>query len=479
MMCSTCTVTPRRNRGDPVNKTAPRWSVGKLLLGIAFASLIAPTAHAETTLVEKDGWTFGLDGRINAFLSWGVGDDFPEGNPDPFVDTNGDGIPDGEPAGQHNVVDGFGFRSEQHSDPERNYNAVRVRSGFVSNVLGVWLKKQLSETTTAKAYTAFWTATETESRDQWITRSTDVREAYLLLEGPFGAFTAGRTMGLFGLGGTQINFMYGHNYAVGMVCNDGATNPAQCGHVGTGVLFPGFVGGLKYTTPRAGGLDLSVGVYDPIRLRGNSAFDLAPYPRIEGAVTGDWGLGGDAKVHVSAEALWQTLHGYVVDMTGNSEKSTRNVYGFGGSARVEFGPARVGVAAWQGKGLGAWYAMTNSPATFDQATGDLRTTMGVFAQAGLFFGPLHIGVGAGQTSVELLDSDSASTQLSAPRYQRGISGVVDYHVFDNLVIAADVFLFQAAWHGAVSGTATTPGTVRLPGEEQSILFVSAGPTFHF
>lgn len=469
--------------------------MAKVCLGAATLMLCAPDARAETDLIEKDGWTFGLDGRINAFLSWGVGDDFPQSNPDPFLDANGvpfidsdgdgiaddpdgDGIP-GEGANAHNVIGGFGFESEQHSDSEGHYNAVRVRSGFVSNVLGVYLKKQINETTTAKAYTGFWTATETESRDQWITRSTDVREAYMQIDGPFGGFTAGRTTGLFGLGGTQINFMYGHNYAVGMVCNDGATYPAQCGHVGTGVLFPGFVGGLKYTTPRFGGVDLALGVYDPIRLRGNSPFDLAPYPRLETAITGDWPISSTGVIHVTAETLWQQLKSEVTDTAGNVEKKTRNVWGLGGSARGEFGPVRIGASAWQGSGLGAWYAMTNSPATFDQATGDLRKTMGVFVQGGLVFGPLHFGVGAGQTSVELLESDSASTQISAPKYQRGYSGVVDYSLTDNLVVALDVFYFQAAWHGAVSGTITQPSAVRLPGEEQTVIFTNLGVTFHF
>ena len=40
--------------------------------------LVSTSAKAEVTLVEKDGWTFFADGRINASSASGKADGFPE-----------------------------------------------------------------------------------------------------------------------------------------------------------------------------------------------------------------------------------------------------------------------------------------------------------------------------------------------------------------------------------------------------------------
>ena len=48
---------------------------------ILAASTLGRTARAEVVLVEKDGWRFSFDGRVNAILSVGVGDDFPVATP--------------------------------------------------------------------------------------------------------------------------------------------------------------------------------------------------------------------------------------------------------------------------------------------------------------------------------------------------------------------------------------------------------------
>jgi hypothetical protein len=254
------------------------------------------------------------------------------------------------------------------------------------------------------------------------------------------------------------------------------------------VLFPGFVAGVNYTTPRMGGLDLSVGLYDPIRLRG--AYDIAPYPRPEAAITGDWAIGTSGKVHFSVETLWQYLQNDTpldVNMDGiteygEGESLKTSAYGIGGSLRGEFGPVRLGFAGWQGRGLGIWYALTNSPATFLQTPRKLRTFSGAFAQLGLVFGDFHVGVGAGQATVAMLDEDLASTSQSLPKSQSGASLVLDYHIAENLVVAADLFLLSVRWQGAVSGPEfpdMLPGGTRLPGEEQDLIFTNLGTTFHW
>ena len=52
-------------------------------LCLAVSLFWSRAARAEVTLIESDGWTFSFDGRVNAFLSGGKGDDFPLPTPSP------------------------------------------------------------------------------------------------------------------------------------------------------------------------------------------------------------------------------------------------------------------------------------------------------------------------------------------------------------------------------------------------------------
>ena len=62
-----------------------------VLFGVTLVTLFAGLrpAAAEVTLIERDGWTFFTEGRINVFGSLGFGDDFPAPTPNPNVDANG------------------------------------------------------------------------------------------------------------------------------------------------------------------------------------------------------------------------------------------------------------------------------------------------------------------------------------------------------------------------------------------------------
>src|SRR5213596_2010117 len=75
------TVKPRGNRVNILKNLKSNGAYfGLCLVG---AVLYTRPAAAEVVLVEKDGWKFSFDGRVNAFLSVGKGDDFPKPTPDP------------------------------------------------------------------------------------------------------------------------------------------------------------------------------------------------------------------------------------------------------------------------------------------------------------------------------------------------------------------------------------------------------------
>ena len=82
---------------------------------------------------------------------------------------------------------------------------------------------------------------------------------------------------------TETDFIYGHNYGLGLPCMDVGGNPT-CGHVGTGVMGAGFGAGFAYSTPSFAGLKLKVGLYDPVRILGG--WDRAALLRPEGQLAG-------------------------------------------------------------------------------------------------------------------------------------------------------------------------------------------------
>ena len=61
--------------------------ISGIWLGLSSLLLHATPAAAEVALVDKDGWRFTFDGRINAFMSVGKGDDFPKPTPNPNAPT--------------------------------------------------------------------------------------------------------------------------------------------------------------------------------------------------------------------------------------------------------------------------------------------------------------------------------------------------------------------------------------------------------
>jgi len=105
--------------------------------------------QVDVPIAKIDGWELFTSGRVNAFFSYGQGDS----NPVPLVmgenitpggglDTSYDNIPVIGPDGMALPVQG-------------TFKSMRLRSGFVPNVLGLGLRRPLNESTTLKIYATF------------------------------------------------------------------------------------------------------------------------------------------------------------------------------------------------------------------------------------------------------------------------------------------------------------------------------------
>jgi hypothetical protein len=457
-------------------------------LGLAGAMLCTRPAAAEVTLVEKDGWRFTFDGRVNAFLSVGKGDDFPKATP-------GSAVQDHDVMGSKNRVTRspeIGWKSSGQEDQNGKYFAARIRSGMVGNVLGFGLVKELTPNVSVRGYISIWSTVESPGRDKWTAVIPVTREGYFDVTGPWGSTRVGRTFGWFGRMSTEIDMLYGHGYGVGLPCSD-ELGPA-CGHVGTGVIFPGYSAGFSYSTPSLGGLQVHAGIYDPIVLGvPQPEWKRAPILRPEGSVTFETKLGAAGLLKIGAEGMFQPLSRVKLNdvvaadgttTTVKTDEST-SVWGASGGARVEVGPVRLGAAVFRGRGVGITYALQSTTATLSTETGELRTFTGFYGQGAIVLGKVHVAVGAGAASAKQLASDRMNTDLSVIKSQTGVSAALYFHASDSVVLGLDYFRFMARWYGAPKsvvgpdGTAVLADGTLMAGEKQDLNFVNAGVTYHW
>lgn len=402
------------------------------------------SARAEVTLVDTAGWQIFTTGRIGAFANVLQGD----GRPQTYLQQNGMEVP------VHPVSDG-GVQAQ--SDPVVNAQgqprvgpllAMRMRSGFLSNILTLGVRRELTENTKVSGQISLWGTAETEQRRTFYKNLPDMREAYLKVEAPWGSLLVGRALSLYSRGATEIDFLYGHGYALGSPAGFDDHGPSG-GHIGYGVIAPVFVSGVQYATPSLGGLQLTVGYYDPATLVG-LYWERTKLGRPEAELTYDANFAGRAKLHVFANGAYQELY------ARDSPRHT-SAYGGGGGARLEVGPFHIGAAGHYGKGLGVSYFLNGSDSILAQGLGDeLRKFDGVYVQSQLALAKFDFNLGWGITRVHQVTADVDPANFdntftppipknSVLKSQMGVSAVVVYHIAPYLHAALDYFRSNTNW----------------------------------
>lgn len=403
-----------------------------------FAVLCVPrSARAEKILVKSDNWDVYTDGRVGAFLSWVVGDGAP-------VATKMITLPDGSTVPE--VVYGGQWPVSAKNTSEGtqgSVNMMRVRSGFIGNVLGLGVRTELNPLLKASAYIQMWAFVESEARRKDFINPADIRQGYAKLEGPWGSFLAGRTRTLFSRGATDIDTLYAHRWGVGFPNQIDSKGPTQ-GMVGFGVLGSGFAAGFIYGTPVLAGFQLNVGVFDPVAL-GSGGWSRTELARPEAELTFERPLGSLGKVVLFANGAYQKVYkpGYCVpsEASGPCDETAE---GFGYGGRLEVGPVHLGVAGHYGKGLGLSFALENSYAVVDAAS-NLRTFDGYYVQSQVVVKRFDLFAGAGITRMFLTPLDLTQPQYSNLKNQIGINAGTVFNMTENVHFDLEYFRAEANW----------------------------------
>jgi hypothetical protein len=412
--------------------------------GTLLLLLLAAPAAAEVPIVKFENFQLFTDGRANLFVSYGAGDSNP-------VPEDGEFIPLGG-----------GLNTEYDNIPRRGadgmilpgqgtFISTRLRSGFVPTVLSLGLRGPLSERVTVTTYVSFWATIETEAQRKTSPNVPTFQEGYVKLEAPWGTAVVGRALALFSRGAVQTDYLYGHGFGVGFPGNINDRGPTA-GLIGFGVLAAFFSPGIMYATPTLGGLQLSVGLYDPTPIPGN--WEQTRYPRPEAELTFDKQVGW-FKIHLFGNGAYQKLYN-----AGSVHSETMAGAGYGG--RVELGPVHLGASGHYGKGLGLAYALQGGAVSVGPSPSNfLRTFDGYSVLAQVVAGKLDFNVGWGMSRTYRLQSDIDSGNVSILKRQQALSAVIVYHRTPNLHFAVDYLHGEAEW---------------FLGERQTFDFLTTGAT---
>lgn len=449
-------------------------------------------------MIEKDGWTVFTNGRVQAFLNYNQGDGYPEpavidGN-NKNVTLRGGGIPPDDSF--HEFPDVAPGATRTPAQSVGKIQELRLRTGFVGNVLGFGIRKKINDNTEVQAYTAVTTYIDSTTRRKYEAVKPDWRESFLQITGPWGTVTAGRFLTLYSRGATEITYLYGFRYGLGWpgsVSNLGGSGTGA-GHVGFGVLGNGFGGGIAYATPSLGGAQINVALFDANNLPGSGRWERLKWPRAETEITFDKKLGQGSQFKLFANGAWQKIYN-----KENTQDGTIIGAGYGG--RIEVGPVHLGLAGHVGKGVGLDFALQPSVAIFDNrpeaTTFTPRTFMGYYAQAMVSATKsLDISAGFGATTVSqnaddkvdlkdddmdkatpaAADSADKTTPVDSVGYvtikqQTGISGGATIHVTENIHIAFEYFRAMFQWYRP---TPTLAGTTN---PKQNFHVINAGITY--
>ena len=220
-----------------------------------------------------------LDGRVNAFINFSQGDKTPEG------------------------VAEWTAGLYEPADPNSDKIAVtRIRSGFVTNVLGFNIRKQLTPDVKVTGRIGLWMGGSNERKGIFSPPAVDPRELYIKIEAPWGMLLAGRNLGLFARGGVIWTARSFTATAWAAPVQRAEILGGACGFVGHGVLFPYFNAGFLYGTPNLSGFQATVGLYDP-SINSEKGYEITRIPRVEAQLS--YNLNNSFKVF--GEAMWQRL----------------------------------------------------------------------------------------------------------------------------------------------------------------------------
>jgi len=233
----------------------------KLLLGavagVALATAYAAPVDAKVTLMadEPSGWSFSVDGNVNAFYVYSTGKNA-------------------------NLAGGQTARTSTGENS-------RIQTGLLPSKFGFGVQGPASNGVQLRGYFGLYPQIQNANTKTARGAQIDMREIYAAASGDFGEVLFGRTLSLFQRNAIVQDMTL---FGVGATADNTSNGGTTLGRIGFGYVYPDFNASFRYTTPSMSGTTLSVGLYDPSKIKGGTSngasgeitADESDVPRIEG-----------------------------------------------------------------------------------------------------------------------------------------------------------------------------------------------------
>ena len=345
----------------------------KILLGavagVALATAYSAPSNAKVTLMaeEPSGWSFSVDGNVNAFYVYSSGKDANLGTAHQTARTS---TGDNSRIQTGLLPSKFGFGVQGPAS-----NGVQLRGYF-----GLYPQIQNGSTKTARG------------------AQLDMREIYAAATGDFGEVLFGRTLSIFQRNAIVQDMTL---FGVGATADNVGNNGTTLGRIGFGYVYPDFNASFRYTTPSYNGTTISVGLYDPSQIKSGTAqasaaftANEADFPRVE------------AELNISLSGISEgsnlAVSGMYQEADAGSEIEAKGIH-VGGT--LVGGPAALTAHYYNGECLGITLQMDSGATSAD---GICRDHDGYYVQGTYNYGSGKLGVSYGGSFQDQAGSDSVT-----------------------------------------------------------------------
>jgi len=227
------------------------------------------------------------------------------------------------------------------------------------------------------------------------TSGIDFRQTYLTFGKPnIGEFKIGRDIGLFGSEAILNDITL---LSSGTPAGNAAPSNTTLGRIGIGYIYTDFQPQITYTTPKFGGFQASVGVFQPLTTIGSG--EINGTPGFQAKLVYDF-KAGDLAGHLWASGITQKHDG-----VGGFPSYTGNAFDVGAKLSVA-GFSALGYY-YKGSGVGTTGLFILSTAV----NGRKRDSDGFYAQATYTIGKFTLGGSYGQSQLDLAPGEINPTLL--------------------------------------------------------------------
>lgn len=249
------------------------------------------------------------------------------------------------------------------------------------------------------------------------TTGLDIRQVFMSFgNDDIGTFTLGRNFGLFGFDAI-INDMTIPGVGAG---NGNYASPANTslGSIGMGYIYTDTLAQMNYTTPSFGGLQATIGIFDPVE------------PILQGAPTPEGSPGFHGKLAYTLGKLYLSAAFLSQEQKGVTPAADFDSRAFDIGGKFATGPLELMAYWYSGSGVGTTALFLLS----DDGAGNERDSDGFIAQATVKFGETKLGLNYGQSNLDLASGEASSSLVKTnSKYTVGV-----YHsLTPNLMLLAE------------------------------------------